>query len=79
LTTKLYVIITKDPHPGAAKAEGKRAARTLVECHLMQLVLLDVHLADGKESLPDGVDPNMEGEPATPTRLGRPSNSCEET
>ena len=29
----------------------------LVECHLMRLVLVDVHLAGGRERLPDDVDP----------------------
>jgi hypothetical protein len=29
---------------------------SLVECHLMRLVLVDVHLVSGKERLPDDVD-----------------------
>jgi len=56
---------------------------SLVECHLMRLVLVDVHLVGCKERLPDDVDPpthkrrtfqetrksaNMDGERATLAR-----------
>jgi hypothetical protein len=70
-----------------AKDKGKGASQTLIDCHLMRLVLVNVHLVGGKERLPNDVDlpihkrrtsqevrksTNMEGEPAPLTWSGWP-------
>jgi hypothetical protein len=72
---------------GRGRGRCQPSLPSLVECHLVRLALVDLHLVGGKERLPDDVDPsthkrrtfqearkstNMEGEHTTLTWFGWP-------